>query len=151
MPEGKPQLPEPVPPEHILAAKKGCAQCYGRVRIPPAGAPFPSGLFAGRYLCADCWTLIYEQNPDYLADESTKKFIMEEAQRIRLRRKASILYEEGPNKVFMSARGTLVVEIKSAQELAPLEFDSQKLAWFMKALAAIQSKMPAIGSELVLK
>lgn len=147
----KPPIQEPVSPAHVMAAKKGCAQCCGRVRVPPAGPPFSAGPNVGRYLCADCWTLYYAEHPEHLADEDTKKYIAEEVRRINLRRQASVLYEEGKNKVYMSARKTLVFEIHGNPELAPLEFDAAKLAWFTKALAALQAKIPAEGIEVIFK
>jgi len=146
-----PGIPDPVPPAYVMAAKKGCAQCCGRLRIPPAGPPFSGGPNVGRYLCADCWTLYYTEHTEHLADEDTKKFIAEEARKIFLRRQASVLYEDGPNKVYMSARGTMVFETHMDGNLAPLEFDARKLAWFMKAIAALQAKIPAAGIEVLLK
>jgi len=141
-------FPEPIPPAYVMAAKKGCALCCGRIRVPPAGPPFQTGPYIGRYLCSDCWTLYYEKNPGDLADEDTKKFVVEEARRISLRRQASVIYEDGPNKVYVSARKTLVFEIHLNPDLAPLEFDAAKLAWFVKALVALQTKIPAEGFEI---
>jgi len=153
VPEEKPKTPPPdqIPPSHIMAAKKGCAQCCGRLRIPPAGPPFSGGPHVGRYLCADCWTLYYAEHPEHLADDDTKAFVADEARKIQLRRQASVLFEEGPIRVFMSPRGTVVFEIKSNPDLAPLEFDSAKLTWLAKAVTAIQAKIPAAGIETILK
>lgn len=150
MPEEKPK-PDQTPPAHIMAAKKGCVQCCGRLRIPPAGPPFSGGPHVGRYLCADCWTLYYAAHPESLADDDTKAFITDEARKILLRRQASVLFEEGPIRVFMSPRGTVVFEIKGSPDLAPFEFDSEKLAWLTKAVTAIQAKIPAAGTETILK
>lgn len=143
-----PPTQEPVPPAHVMAAKKGCALCCGRIRVPPAGPPFQAGPYVGRYLCADCWTLYYEKNPGDLSDEDTKKFVSEESKRIGLRRQASVVYEDGPNRVYVSARKTLVFEIHLNPDLAPLEFDAAKLAWLIKALIVLQTKPPAEGFEI---
>jgi len=147
----KPPVHEPVNPAHVMAAKKGCAQCCGRLRVPPAGPPFSGGPNVGRYLCADCWTLYYAEHPEHLSDEDTKKYIAEEARRIKLRRQASVLYEDSRIKVYMSARKTMVFEFHGSQDLAPLEFDADKLACFMKAITALQAKVPAEGIEVILK
>lgn len=131
---------EAVPPAWIMAAKKGCGQCLGRLRIPPAAPPFSQGPNVGRYLCSDCWTLSWDEHPENLADQESRRYVAEDAARIRLRRKASVLFQEGLSTVYKSSRGTIVFDIRSKSELAPNEYDAEKLAILVKAVNEISGK-----------
>jgi len=131
---------ERVPPSWITAAKKGCAQCHGRLRIPPAGPPLSNGPNVGGYLCGDCWTLYWDEYPKGLADADSRRYVAEEAKRIQLRRKASVLFQDGQSKVYISSRGTVVFEIKSNAELAINEYDAEKLALLVKAVNEVAGR-----------
>lgn len=131
---------ESVPPAWIMAAKKGCAQCMGRLRVPPAAPPFSGGPNVGRYLCMDCWTLYWDEHPENLADADSRRYVAEEARRIRLRRQASVLFQEGPSRIYLSSRGTLILDLHSKAELAPNEFDAEKLALLGRAIAAVSAR-----------
>lgn len=130
----------------ISAARLGCAQCGGAVRVPPAGDPFSGGPFRGRYWCAECWCLYWDEHPEHLADEESRQYVREEAVQIRLKRGAEILFEEGPSRVYLSKKGTLLFDIRSAVELTPNEFDADRFKTFMKAAHAIAGRVP--GFEL---
>jgi hypothetical protein len=130
----------------IACAKKGCAMCGGLVRNPPAGDPFSEGPYKGRYFCAECWTLFWDEHPSHLADEESRRYVAEEARQIRLRRGAEILYEEAQARVYLSPRGTLIFDIRSAGTLEPNEFDPSRFQTMMRALQAISGKVAAFAS-----
>lgn len=131
---------ESVPLSWVMAAKKGCAQCHGRLRIPPAGPPFSQGPNVGCYLCRDCWTLYWDEHPKSLADDDSRRYVAEEAKRIRLRRQAAVLFQDGQSTVYLSSRGTVVFDIKSTADLAPNEYDAGKLALLVKAVNEIAER-----------
>ena len=133
---------EQIPTHWIMAAKKGCSQCHGRIKLPPKGPPFSQGPHAGRYLCMDCWTLVWNLDPQGLADPDTRKYIAGEAARIELRRKASILFQEGDIKVYKSSRGTFVLDILDKPELAANEFTQDRLAVLLRAINAVTGAKP---------
>lgn len=135
--------------EKMAAAKKGCAECNGPVRIPPAGDPFTSGPFIGRYRCADCWTLYWSKRPEDLADEATWEYLREEAKQIEIKRGSEVLYEEGPNRVFLSYRGTLVFDIHGSADHTHNEYDPDRFNILVRAISAISGKVP--GYEVNLK
>jgi hypothetical protein len=148
----------PLPPDdpktyirRVNAAKLGCAICQAPPRrLPPAGDPFTSGPYQGRYWCADCWTLYYNENSEHLADADTKQYVEEEAKKIRLdrlRNGAEMIYEDGENRVFLTERGTVLFDIQSATPLQAMEFDADRYAGFIKAMNAIKGKVP--GYEAV--
>lgn len=133
---------EAVPPAWIMAAKRGCALCLGRLRVPPAGPPFSQGPNVGRYLCADCWTLYWNEHPEHLADEETRRYVADEARRITLRRQAAVLFEEEGGRAYRTTRGTVVFEIKCPDGMAPNEFDAARLEVLAKAVEAVTKRMP---------
>lgn len=130
------------------AAKLGCAQCQGPIRVPPAGDPFSQGPYRGRYLCADCWTLYWDEHPEDLADDASRQYVREEAKQIRLKRGAEVLYEEGQNRVYLSNRGTLVFDIRSAVQTAENEFDPERFQLLVRAVKAVSGKVPGYQGEL---
>lgn len=131
---------ETVPPAWIMAAKKGCGMCHGRLRVPPAAAPFAQGPNIGRYFCLDCWTLVWKSTPQDLADDQTRRFVNEESNRILLKRQASVIFQEGDSRVYLSSRGTLVFDIRSKADLAPNEYDAAKIELLLRAINAIEEK-----------
>lgn len=127
----------------IQAARMGCGICAAAVRIPPAGEPFSRGPYVGRYWCGDCWTLYWDEHPEHLADEESRVYVREDARRIRLKRGSELLYEEGENRVYRTAKGTVVFDFRTSKELALNEYDPARLAVLVKALKAIEVKNPA--------
>lgn len=150
-------LPPDDPKTYILrvnAGKLGCAICHGVIRVPagraPAGDPFQAPPYQGRYWCADCWTLYYDEHPKHLTDAETREFIADEAKKIRLdrlRNGAEIIYEDGENRAFLTERGTILFDLHSAVTLQPMEFDPERLNALIKALGAVKGKVP--GYETV--
>jgi len=130
------------------AARLGCPQCQGPIRVPPAGDPFSQGPNRGRYLCAECWTLYWDEHPEDLADEESRQYVREEAKQIRLKRGAELLFEEGRNRVYLSNRGTLVFDIKSAVPTAENEYDPERFQLLARALRAISGKVPGYQAEI---
>lgn len=147
-------LPPEDPKSYIIrvnAAKQGCGICGTPARkLPPAGDPFSSGPYQGRYWCDDCWTLYYDEHPEHLADADTRAYVSEEAKRIRvlrLRKDAEMIYEEGENRVFLTERGTMLFDIPSSVPLQAVEFDPERFLAMMKAMEAVKGKIP--GYEAV--
>lgn len=142
-------LPPEDPKSYIIrvnAAKMGCALCGAQgLRIPPAGDPFSSGPYQGRYWCADCWTLYYDEHPVHLADIETRQFVSEEAKQIRLdrlRKGAELVYEDGDNRIFLTERGTLLIDLKGTVPLQPCEYDPEKFGALLRAIQGVQGKIP---------
>jgi hypothetical protein len=148
------------PPENLEAAKKGCGGCGGPVRIPPAGDPFSDGPQKGRYRCAECWTLWWDEHPGDLVDEETREYVAAEASKIRIRRahearikerhgmtlgQAEILFEDGESRVFLTERGTLLFSIDCPEHFSPDEFDPDRLRTLARALAVVHQKFPDFG------
>lgn len=130
----------------IFAARMGCAQCGAAVRVPPAGDPFSEGPYRGRYWCAECWTLYWDEHPDHLADQESRQYVAEEAKQIRLKRGAQVLFEEGQSRVYLSKNGRLIFDIRSAREHAHNEYDVERFKALARAVKAIEGKVP--GYEL---
>lgn len=124
----------------MTAAKKGCCDCSGPIKIPPAGDPFMDGPFRFRYRCLDCWTLYWDAHPEDLADSASKTFCGEEAQTIRLRKGTEILYQENDSHVFLSDRGTLVFRLKASPGCGPDEFDPDRFQQLVRFIQAIDQK-----------
>ena len=150
-------LPPDDPKTYILrvnAGKLGCAICHAVLRVPagraPAGDPFSAGPYQGRYWCADCWTLYYDEHTEHLADADTREFVSEEAKKIRLdrlRNGAEMIYQDGENRAFLTERGTILFDIPAAVVLQPMEFDPDRYNAMVKALHAVKGKVP--GYEAV--
>lgn len=139
----------------INAARLGCGQCRAAIRIPPAGGPFSSGPWRGRYLCADCWTIYWAAHPEDLADQETYEYVTEQSREIQRKREsktyfegAEVLYEDGKNRVLLSRRGTLVFDIGSAVETGPNEYDPERFQSLLKALKAVNGKVPGYEASL---
>lgn len=146
-------LPPEDPKSFIIrvnAAKMGCAMCRAPIRLPvgkgcPAGDPFPAGPYQGRYWCADCWTIYYDEHPQHLADIETRQYVAEEAKAIklaRLRHGAEIIYEQGENRVLLTERGTILFDLPTVVVLQPNEFDPERFIALLKALEAVKGKVP---------
>lgn len=135
----------------VNAAKLGCSICGAPPkRLPPAGDPFPSGPYQGRYWCGDCWTLYYDEHTEHLSDADTRQYVAEEAKKIRfdrLRNGAELVYEDGESRVFLTERGTMLFDIQSTVALQPTEFDPERFIALMKAIQAVRGKVP--GYEAV--
>lgn len=139
-PSPQPWVEQQVPTAWVMAAKKGCGQCHGRIKLPPKAPPFAQGPNVGVYLCLECWVLVWKDSPSSLADSDTRKYVAAEAARILLKRQASVLFQDGEAKVYRSSRGTLVFELPGKNDLAANEFDSDRLAALIKAVSAIAEK-----------
>lgn len=76
----------------VRAAKLGCGVCGAALhrRESPAGDPFSTGGYKGRYWCSDCWTLWYDEHPEHLADDESRQYIAKEAERIRSDRQKQV-------------------------------------------------------------
>jgi hypothetical protein len=91
----------------------------------------------------DCWTLYWDEHPEHLADDDSKKYVAEQARVIRLRKQASVLYQEEQCRVYVSARGTLIFELAADQEHPPHEFDAERFLMLLQAMESIQGKLPS--------
>jgi len=124
----------------LNAAKKGCAQCGGPVRIPPSGDPFSSGAHRGRYLCYDCWILHWYEHPEELADAHSREYVVQQTSLILAKRGSEILFEEEGGRVFLTDRGTLLVLLKPSHGCAADEFDPERFQLLVRAMAAVEAK-----------
>jgi hypothetical protein len=130
----------------IQAARMGCPLCGAALRIPPTGELFSQGPYVGRYWCMECWTLYWDEHPEgNLADEESRKYVSEEARRIRLKRGSEVLFEEGENRVYKTPKGTIVFDFRIGKELAPNEYDPARLALLQRALRAIEARNQAVN------
>jgi hypothetical protein len=76
--------------------------------------------------------------------------VEEDAKKIRLarlRNGAETIYEDGENRVFLTDRGTILLDIQSTVPLQPLEFDPERFNALLKAIQAVKGKVP--GYEVV--
>lgn len=129
----------------------GCGVCRGAVRSNPRSDPFAAGPWRGRYLCSDCWVLYWCEHPEDLADEASRQSMNDEAKQIRFKRGSELLYEDGANRVFLSARGTLILDIYStvsSKEHSSNEYDPERFQSLVKALQAINGKVPGYQATL---
>lgn len=129
----------------VAAARKGCGKCEAPIPWflsgqPPAGEPFKSGQYKGRFWCRECWILYWDSNPRDLADKEMRDYVAEEAAAIRLRKNSETLYnDDDGTRVFLTERGTIVVKIALAEGCAPNEFDPGRFATLLRALQAIDA------------
>jgi hypothetical protein len=128
----------------LQAARLGCGMCSAAVRVPPAGEPFSSGPFIGRYWCGDCWTLYWDDHPDHLADEESRTYVREDAKRIRVRRGSKVLYEEGESRVYRTSKGTYVFDLRTGKDLAQNEVDAAGLEILIRALKVVQTPVEQV-------
>lgn len=126
------------------AASLGCAQCQAVILPnPPKGDPFSSGPYRGRFLCSDCWTIVYAEHPEQLADSESVAYCKREADRIRSERAAKsgeLLYQEGGSKAVLTSRGTLLLHIEPAPGHLTTEFDCDRFAILLRALQSVDTK-----------
>lgn len=136
----------------VHAAKKGCGKC--QEPIPwfvaghaPAGGPFLSGQYKGRFWCSSCWTLYWDAHPDELADEASRDVIAQEATAIRLKRNSELLFnDEDGSRVFLTERGTVVLSLAISPGHAPNEFDAARFQILLRALQALDaSQIPGFS------
>lgn len=127
----------------MTAVRQGCAQCEGEIAVSPsgpAGDPFSSGPWRGRYLCGSCWTLYYSEHPEHLADKATFEFMKKEAEGIRLARAtkgAELIFEEGKSRAYLTSSGTVAFQIERHEGLAMEEFDTDRFRILALAMQAV--------------
>lgn len=139
----------------IHAAKLGCGKCQApipwfKAGLPPAGGPFLSGQYKGRFWCNSCWTLYWDSHPEDLADEASRDVISQEAAAIRVSRDSETLYndDEG-SRVFLTPRGTVVISLALSSGCAPNEFDADRFQILLRALQALDaSRIPGFSTVM---
>lgn len=128
----------------VAAAALGCGICGGTIVDPANGGdPFSAGPYQGRYWCADCWTLYYDEHPEHLADDSTKRFIRAEAQAIRKARETrgwELLHEDGGHRAYLTERGTLLLMLSPREGYGAGEFHPDDFQMLLRMLAAVDQK-----------
>jgi hypothetical protein len=133
------------------AARKGCCECRGPVRIPPAGAPFSAGPYKGLYRCGDCWTVYWAEHPEDLADRDSVEYCRAEARRLRAGRisqGAELIHAEGPVRALLTERGTLLFDLPRGIGQADFEFDPERFGVFSRAIRAVWAqRIPGFESE----
>lgn len=123
------------------AATLGCGICGGPIVDPiNGGDPFSFGPYAGRYWDADCWTLYYDEHPEHLADEATRRFVKAEAEQIRKNRGWELLFEEGDNRVYLTERGTLLFKLAAREGYGAGEYHPDDFQLLLRALTEVDHK-----------
>lgn len=120
-----------------------CAQCGVQMTRDPAATPFKTGPWKGGFLCKDCWVLYWDEHPELIADASSRGWVAQQARSIRLKRVgggAELLFEEGPNRAYLTERGTVIVDIERLQFGGPDEYDPARFAILMKIAKACHDK-----------
>ena len=154
-PQGELQGPKPVKVSNpILITRPAgvpttCAKCGAPVHRTPSAVPFKGGPYQGGFLCGDCWVLDWEGNPDIAADGPTRQWLSEEARRIKMRRAggASTLYQDGVNHVYLTQRGTVLIDLVRLPFGGPDEYDPERVKTLLMLLMAIAEKAPGFGPE----
>lgn len=123
------------------AARLGCGICGGAIRLSPnASDPFSEGPYRGRYWCADCWTLYWHEHPEHLADAASKRYVSEQATRIKKDRGWELLFEEGENRAYLTERGTLIINLMPMEGFGVGEYHPEQFQALIKALHEIDKK-----------
>lgn len=123
------------------AAAQGCGICGGPIVDPENGGdPFSTGPYQGRYWCEQDWTLYYNDHPEHLADDATKRFIAAEAEEIRKSRGWELLFEEGEHKVYLTARGTLLFRLAPRPGYGAGEYHPEDFQLLLRALTEVDQK-----------
>lgn len=129
----------------IQAARKGCGKCSAPIPWftsgqPPAGEPFKSGQYKGRFWCADCWTLYWDTHQEDLADQASRDYVVQESAAIRLKKNSEMLYnDDDGSQVFLTERGTVVLNLAMSPGCAPNEFDAARFQILIRALQALET------------
>ncbi len=126
-----------------------CAKCGSPVHRTPSAVPFKGGPYQGGFLCSECWILDWEDNPDIAADAATRQWLSEEARRIKMRRAggASTLYQDGVNHVYLTQRGTILIDLARLPFGGPDEYDPERVKTLLKLLTVAADKAPGFGAE----
>lgn len=123
------------------AAALGCGICGGVIVDPiNGGDPFSAGPYQGRYWCDQDWTLYYDEHPEHLADEATKRYVKAEAEQIRKNRGWELLYEEGENRVYLTERGTLLFRLSAREGYGAGEYHPDDFQMLLRALSEVDRK-----------
>jgi hypothetical protein len=123
------------------AAALGCGICGGEIVDPiNGGDPFSVGPYQGRYWCADCWTLYYDEHPEHLCDEATRRFVRAEADQIRKGRGWELLHEEGDHRAYLTERGTLLVKLAPREGYGAGEFHPDDFQVLVRILGEVDRK-----------
>jgi len=111
------------------------------ILIEPAGNPFRGGPHEGRYWCVSCWILYWSEHPECLFDEGSRQYVAEEARRIVLERGGmEVLFQDGPNRAYLTDRGTVLLEIKPTENMMAEEYSPERFQTLIRALQAIDLK-----------
>ena len=122
------------------AAALGCGVCGGSVRMPPSSDPFSQGPYRGRYWCADCWTVYWDEHPHHLADAASRRYVAEQAREIRKTRGWELLFEEGENRAYLTERGTLIISLAPIEGFGLGEYHPDQFQVLLRAIHEIDKK-----------
>ncbi len=126
-----------------------CAQCGAPVHRTPSSIPFKQGPHQGGFLCRECWILEWAGSPEIAADAPTRQWFEEEARRIKIRRAggSSTIYQDGVNTVYLTQRGTVLIDLARLPFGSPDEYDPERFRALMRLFQAVAKKMPGFGAE----
>lgn len=135
----------------IAAGRRGCAKCGGPIASwqgsVPGGEPFKSGPYKNRYWCRDCWMIHWHNHPEDLADDYTREWVGEQAATARLKKGGEvILKEEEGTQVFLTDRGTVLINVAFTPGCTPNEFDPDRFQTLLRIMQAIDAlKIPGFS------
>ncbi len=126
-----------------------CAQCGEPVHRTPSAIPFTHGPHQGGFLCKECWILEWAGSPEIAADAPTRQWFEEEARRIKMRRAggSSTIYQDGVNTVYLTKRGTVLIDLARLPFGSPDEYDPDRFQALLRLFEAVAKKMPEFGAN----
>ena len=113
--------------------------CQGQ-NPAPSGDPFQDGPYRGRYWCSSCWVIYWSERPENLADEESRKFVANEAADIKRERGQELLHEEGENKVYLTARGSIIIMLQPVEGFGLWEFHPDQFQALVRAIRELDRK-----------
>lgn len=88
----------------------------------------------------DCWVLYWNEHPGHLADERTRRFISDEAARIRHEKGRELLHQEGETRVYLTERGSIVIMLEPVEGFGPNEFHPDQYRALVRAMRELDRK-----------
>ena len=141
---------QPMPVENsLLVGRKVpvavlCAECGQKMTRTPTARPFSEGPHKGGFRCQSCWALYWDEHPELLANQESRRLVANQAREIRIKRAggegSELLYDDGENKAFLTARGTIVLALKRSTFDGPDEYDGERFKTLLKAIEAVYGK-----------
>lgn len=121
-----------------------CVECGQPMLRTPTARPFSDGPHKGGFRCQACWTLYWDEHPELLAKPEDRRAVADQAREIRIKRAggegSELLYDDGANRAFLTARGTIVLALKRSPFDGPDEYDPERFQALLRALRGVHEK-----------